>query len=392
MEPVIRVKLNSRIDFLRFLPKNSICAELGCWKGDFSLAILDVTEPNRFFMVDPYWKAYGDTFPWRNYGTVDCFTKAMYRIRFSPNYKATTVVIEYDTVFLEDYPDNFFDWIYLDSNHEYEQTALEIQALKAKVKDNGLICGHDYNSPRAEHAGVTIAIDEWLAKNKEYELRLLDNHMQWIVMRKEIPLQEPIKETDEEIYERYIKTQIRRAKRTAHMTRKRDDRRQWILNRMGELGVDGKSILCVGARDISEINFFKNKGFFSEGIDIYSPKGIIECDMSKMLEHPYLKDKKYDIVLSCESIEHCFDLSGFIDGLNVVCNRYFVCMCPSYLNSETLDEIGRNEIYWDCSLHEFMSDNNKLGENLAKTFEQFNVLTSEVYKNGKRLFFILEKK
>lgn len=177
-------------------------------------------------------------------------------------------------------------------------------------------------------------------------------------------------------------TQKSRAKRTKSQTKKYEQRREWIYNRMQELGVTGKSVLCVGAREKSEVEFFRKKGFQTDGIDLQPSEEIIECDMSKMLEHSYLKNKKYDIVFSSESIEHCLDLSSFIRGLNTICNKYFICMCP--FNEGETTRIDEN--CWDCSIHRFMTERHNY-----KEFDQFRILTSEIYKKGKRLFFILKK-
>ena len=186
MEPIKRVELKRRKNFLELLPKNSICAELGCGKGPFSRLILQITEPKRFFIVDPYWKAYGDEYPYRDSETYDYFKRAQDKIRPCENYQCVTFVIEYDTIFLSDYPDNYFDWIYLDTSHQYEQTLKEMPMLKAKVKDEGILCGHDYGrKKRGKYYGNTVAINEWLDNNEDYELYLLDNFSQWIIRKKE---------------------------------------------------------------------------------------------------------------------------------------------------------------------------------------------------------------
>jgi hypothetical protein len=183
--PVRSVVFSNRIDFLELLPKNSVGAEFGCFKGEFAYWILEKVSPQRFFSVDPYWKAYGDKFPWkRQHPTLRVFEHAMWRMRQSANYQAATVVVEFDTIFLSGCSDAFFDWVYIDSTHEYEQTLQELELCKSKVKPNGLICGHDYGSRRRAHRGVTVAIHEWLDKNTDFELSLIDNCMQWLVCRK----------------------------------------------------------------------------------------------------------------------------------------------------------------------------------------------------------------
>ncbi|KKL80751.1 hypothetical protein LCGC14_2001620 [marine sediment metagenome] len=160
---------------------------------------------------------------------------------------------------------------------------------------------------------------------------------------------------------------------------------------MEELKITGESILCVGARHSSEVEFFEKKGFKAEGIDLFEANKIIKCDMSKMLKHPYIKDQKYDIVFCNEVMEHCVDLDGFIKGLNKICKKYFVCLGPA---SKEKKEIIRYN-WWDCSVHKFMININNTevySKNLLTTFKEFKIVINESYKEGHRLFFILEKK
>jgi len=157
---------------------------------------------------------------------------------------------------------------------------------------------------------------------------------------------------------------------------------------MQQFGVCGKNILCVGARDDSEANFFRKLGMEADGIDLYSSGKIIECDMSKMLEHPYLKNKEYDIIFASDSLEHCADLCGFIQGLNKLCKNYFVCFGPSA--NGALE--GINIDNWDCAIHKFMTDNSNFAKNLLDAFCQFDIVTSQLDRGGKKLFFILKKK
>jgi hypothetical protein len=59
------------------------------------------------------------------------------------------------------------------------------------------------------------------------------------------------------------------------------------------------------------------------------------------------------------------------------------------------DVLTQSDRKWDCSIHDFMKefeDDRLLKESLEKTFTEFNTILSEIHKNGKRLFFILEKK
>lgn len=54
------------------------------------------------------------------------------------------------------FPDNYFDFIFIDSAHTYEMTKAEIRLWYRKLKDGGIMGLHDY----LEHAEVSQAVDE----------------------------------------------------------------------------------------------------------------------------------------------------------------------------------------------------------------------------------------
>ena len=198
-----------------------------------------------------------------------------------------------------------------------------------------------------------------------------------------------------ESYEEYKNLQIKKAKKTRVRTRSqsRINRRQWIFNRMEKLGIKEKTILCIGARDDSEVIFFRDKGYNALGIDLIESNEIIKCDMSKVHEHPYLKNQKYDIVFVSEALEHCLDFEGFIIGLNLICKKYFICMGPTY---SKIKKMGGPD-QWDCNFQSFMFSENikkgKIDNNLLlDAFKEFEIIISEVHKRGTRLFFILRRK
>jgi len=58
-------------------------------------------------------------------------------------------------------PDKYFDLIYVDANHHYEHVKHDILICLPKLKENGIICGHDYliNS-NTLFGGVDMAVRE----------------------------------------------------------------------------------------------------------------------------------------------------------------------------------------------------------------------------------------
>jgi len=56
------------------------------------------------------------------------------------------------------YPDGYFDFVFIDASHKYEETKADIRLWYRKVKDEGLLAGHDYTCP--ENPEVAQAVNE----------------------------------------------------------------------------------------------------------------------------------------------------------------------------------------------------------------------------------------
>ncbi len=155
---------------------------------------------------------------------------------------------------------------------------------------------------------------------------------------------------------------------------------------MRENGVEGKTVLCLGSRDDSEVQSFLDNGYDAMGIDLYKTKLITKCDMARIYGHPILKFKKFDIVIAIEALEHCLDFDGLVRGLRLVCTGYFVCMFP------ILDEPD----WWDCNRPDFLDyvDTDRYDEMLAASFPGFEIVTNEIHKPNNRVrrsYFILKR-
>jgi len=62
-----------------------------------------------------------------------------------------------------EFNDNFFDYIYIDANHEYEYVKNDILSWYPKLKNGGIFSGHDYmdGTNRMGTYGVKSAVDEF---------------------------------------------------------------------------------------------------------------------------------------------------------------------------------------------------------------------------------------
>ena len=151
--------LTSREELLKILPQNGVVAELGVDEGDFSELIQSINNPDRLHLID-YWgsERYSQT------------KRDKVEKRFQTKVADKTVEINlgFSTTVVEQFKDNYFDWIYIDTDHSYKTTIKELELYSKKVKIDGIISGHDYilgNWNGVVRYGVIEAVYEFCAKN-----------------------------------------------------------------------------------------------------------------------------------------------------------------------------------------------------------------------------------
>ena len=126
--------LPTRYDMLDEMPKNAIVCEIGVAEGDFSEQILRRCTPQKLHLVDA----------WESSRYSAGYNRVLER--FSDQLACGVVRIHqaYSTQALAEFVDKYFDWIYLDSVHDYRTTAEELSLCSQKIKSCGIIAGHDY--------------------------------------------------------------------------------------------------------------------------------------------------------------------------------------------------------------------------------------------------------
>ena len=166
----LKIILN-REKLLEYLPKNGIVAELGVDKGDFSEKIISISKPKKLYLID-IWatKRYNQN------------KMNFVRKRFGNEIKEGRVKIlrEHSEKALRKFDNNYFDWIYIDTSHSYLHTKKELNLCRLKVKDGGIIAGHDYcqgNINAALAYGVVQAVNEFCV-NYNWEFIYLTHETQ----------------------------------------------------------------------------------------------------------------------------------------------------------------------------------------------------------------------
>ena len=139
---------NLYANIVREFPNNSHFVEVGSWKGQSSsFMAVEIHNSNKNIKFDCV-----DT--WTGSITEDChqndeFVKngTLYD-KFLSNIKRVshiiTPVVGDSVQVAEKYEDNSLDFVFIDADHRYENVKADIEAWINKVKNNGIIAGHDY--------------------------------------------------------------------------------------------------------------------------------------------------------------------------------------------------------------------------------------------------------
>lgn len=127
--------LADRETLLAILPKHGIVAELGVNRGDFSEKILQICQPEKLHLVDVW--ATERYHQGLRTEVEQRFEKERAEGRVELNLGLSTDVVE-------QFRDEYFDWIYIDTDHTYDTTKAELEKYRSKIKPDGIIAGHDF--------------------------------------------------------------------------------------------------------------------------------------------------------------------------------------------------------------------------------------------------------
>jgi Methyltransferase domain len=166
-------QLPPRERLLAKMPRNSICAEIGVHEGDFAEEILRSQKPVMLHLIDP-WR-YEDR---REYNEAWYGGKAsggqavmdnrfrLVKRRFSKRIRRKQVAVHrgYSSDIVNEFSDDYFDWIYIDGNHLYEYVKQDLELYYPKVKPGGYITGDDYGVEGWWSNGVQKAVDEFVGQ------------------------------------------------------------------------------------------------------------------------------------------------------------------------------------------------------------------------------------
>jgi hypothetical protein len=174
--------LSERENLVSFLPHGAVGAEIGVAHGDFSEILLDRARPSLLYLIDPWSHQEPDdqdpvtylkgisrspgSFGPPGENALGDEQYAAVRQRFA-NRPEVVFSRQFSYKIAREFADDYFDFVYIDGNHSYEYVFQDLLDFAPKVKDEGLIMGHDFFEDAfasKERYGVIDAVHRFLRR------------------------------------------------------------------------------------------------------------------------------------------------------------------------------------------------------------------------------------
>ena len=158
--------------------RHLIGAEIGVYKGENAERILSLLNIEQLVLVDP-WKEYVDVITGVSSGDSSYFQNLYEEVKnkFSNNSKVR-IIRDYSVNAAKMFDDEYFDFVYIDGDHAYEEVLKDLEAWYPKLKKFGVMCGDDYGHISGH--GVIKAVTEFAFKYKFFVSHGEDNQF-WFV-------------------------------------------------------------------------------------------------------------------------------------------------------------------------------------------------------------------
>lgn len=137
-------------------PRIPVLVEIGSYAGESMEAFIQSGKVIEAFAVDPWVGGWSPTDP-ADYRADMRAVEAAFDKRMLPYNNVTKMKMTSATAVVY-FLDESVDLVYIDANHSYEFVRQDIELWLPKIRQGGIISGHDYGF--TPHAGVKQAVDE----------------------------------------------------------------------------------------------------------------------------------------------------------------------------------------------------------------------------------------
>lgn len=165
-----------------------IAVEVGTYKGAFAVSMIDQLNPARFYAVDPLRLFPGmDSRPGFEFARQSLLDQLADKVNHTMSVRGHTLIRETSDKASQQFEDNSVDVVYLDADHSFKGCSNDIDLWFPKVKEGGILAGHDYcngNVAKGHVYGVIQAV-ALLVDEHNLELFLTDerDYPSWMIVK-----------------------------------------------------------------------------------------------------------------------------------------------------------------------------------------------------------------
>lgn len=165
---VIKMRFNARTigglkDLVNDLPNGITMVEIGCYAGESADIFLSSGKIAKYYAVDPWVNGYDQN---------DGASSSELGLAEKEFDKVVAKYPQCNVIKIKDFSEaaiskvtELVDFVYIDANHLYDAVKTDITIWRQKVKQGGMLGGHDYGN---RHIGVKKAVDEFFSEKKTY--------------------------------------------------------------------------------------------------------------------------------------------------------------------------------------------------------------------------------
>lgn len=171
------------IYLLSQVPENGVFVELGAYKGkSTSFIVTEIVNKNRnisFYTVDTFMGDSGSNDPkeveaYKEANSCNLYEDYLKNTSHIKDRFKTIVGLSHEAANF--FADNSVDCIFIDAGHSYESSKKDIKSWYPKIKNGGIMAGHDYNAWEGVHNSVNEFFEKpdlvengcWFVKIKKF--------------------------------------------------------------------------------------------------------------------------------------------------------------------------------------------------------------------------------
>jgi hypothetical protein len=161
-----------REELIRCLPADGVVAEIGVAAGEFADAILKTRCAAKAHLIDPWMFQDREDYLLDGTNADQDIQTARYNLvqkRFAAEISSGRVIIhrDFSENVLPEFPEQYFDWVYVDGMHTKEAALRDLHLAWPKIKRDGFLLGHDFSNNQVSEEkgfGVVDAVNEFAAE------------------------------------------------------------------------------------------------------------------------------------------------------------------------------------------------------------------------------------